>query len=76
MCICLYMYLRFYEGGDIKFARRNNLSECKHKYLMCSISPCKASGVCVRALTHVCVCTDSNYLAASRTPIEEAREGE
>lgn len=71
----VYMYImfsRFYQARDIKISGRNNLSECPHKYLMCSISSCEASSVCVR----LCVCADCNYLAAAKTPIEEEREGE
>lgn len=43
----------FYQGRYIKILGRNNLSECPHKYLMCSISQglqCQSVYACV------CVC--------------------
>lgn len=63
--MCAAVFLRFYQGRNIKILGRNNLSECPHKYLMCSISQglqCKCACVC--ACVHVCV--DCNYLTAAK----------
>lgn len=68
------MFSGFYQRRNIKVSERNNLSECPHKYLMCSIFPCESSGV------HVCVCVCVQSVITSllqkKTPTEEAREGE